>query len=233
MNAKKASFLLIGLSVLVFVSGCAHSTNDNPPMKHAVTAQSSLMLVYLRPTQLYYPKNEAAIIKPYKAEIAKLHIKSAMLDSLHSVANNTPWISAIKVGHYLKNGKGGMDLHEYWLVSHSGDYDGVVSVRSTIELTPGLKNVLLAVSVWVQKNVSSVPIMLDSKDITETVSIENAGAPLSLEQIKTINSNDTKMATNERAKIWFAEGGHRLENAVLFDLSVMTRNLHKFLSRRH
>jgi len=190
------------------------------------------MLVYLRPTRLYYPKNEAAIIEPYKAVIAKLSIKHAMLDSLHSVANDTPWISAMKIGHYLKDGKGGMDLHEYWLDSHSGDYDGVVSVRPSIELTSGLKGVLLTVSVWVQKNVSSVPIMLDSKDITETASIENAGAPLSPGQMKTINSSDRK-AAKERAKIWFAARGHRLENAVLFDLTVMMQNLHKFLSKPH
>lgn len=227
MNVGNTLFIAVGVCCVAFLSGCAGS---NTPTSHMVEPESSLMLVYLRPTNFYYPKKEMAIIAPYKAALAKLPTNQAMQDALHSVANDIPWIAGMQVGNYLKKGLGGIDLHKYWRLSHDADYDGIVSVQPTVELTPGLKGVLLVAIVSVQKNVSSVPVMLKTTNITETVSLENAGAPLPSDQMEAINSNDSEAAVRARAKIWFAKGGHRLENAMLFDLRVMTQNLRKFLS---
>lgn len=190
------------------------------------------MLVYLRPVNLYHQDRDAAALKPYQAVIARLPTNRAMFAALHSVADNTAWITAVKQGHYLNHGKDGIDLDEYGRVSLPGEYDGVVSVRPTAELTPGLRSLLLTTTVWIQKNSSAGPVMLEQRDITETVSLENAGAPLAAAERKAVDSDDAKAAARARARLWFAKDGHRLENALLFDLSVMTQNLRKMLAKQ-
>ena len=232
MKTWKVLALLLGCWGLGILSGCAHENNDNGSGKHVVTMHSSLLLVYLRPTALYYPKNMKADVGPYKKTLAALPIRQATLDALHSVGNEVPWLTGIRVGHYLNKGKGGIDLHEYWRVSHDSDYDGVVSVQPTLELTPGLKKVLLVVIIWVQKDTPVTPVRLATKVITETITLGKAGAPLSREELQGINAENPALAGRARARIWFAARGHRLDNAVLFDLNVMTQNLRTFLLRR-
>ncbi len=192
------------------------------------------MLVYMNTKSIAVHEEQKEAVKPYQKIIAGLPAEQATLSALHSVADDIGWISAIKVGHYKKGAAGvrGLDFKQYAALSSDRRFDSLVGVNPSLELTRGLEKVLLVVTVWVQKDTIYGPAIASRRVITESVPLGKAGPPLSVNQLKQVHSADPRVAVPARARIWFAHGGHRLKNAMLFDLSIFSQNLRKYLAAR-
>src|SRR5699024_8244982 len=68
-----------------------------------------------------------------------------------------------------------------------------------------------------------------TKELTEKVSLKDAGAPLSAAQLAAIKVEDPVAARKARAAIWFANDSGRLRSAMLLDLIELGDQLHPYL----
>lgn len=217
------------LLMILVISGCAHTSSREHPNKHAVPEKSSLMVVYFKYKSIVVDQRQSKAVRQYRKNIATLPLKSATLSALHSVADSVGWISAMKLGRYKKGASKGLDVKQYAALSNDDRYDSLVGVTPSLELTKGLGKVLLVATVWIQKDTIFGPTIIDRHVVTESISLEKAGPPLSENQLKLVRSDDPGVSASARAEIWFAHNGRRLRNAMLFDLSVFAQNLRKYL----
>lgn len=198
---------------------------------HAVMPSSGVMVVYLREQKLYFPKAQVGLAHSYLPLASSLSVNEALLGALQSVADDTQWISRLERGQFLSKGKdkGKVDFAQYRSLVRNGSFDAIVVAMPVVELTPGLDSLMVVAKVTVQKITFAGPVELKHRDITETISLEHAGAPLSAKQLSEIRSGNRAAAVKARADIWFANHANRVRTGLLLDLAVLADNLRAFL----
>jgi len=212
------------LAVAAGLAACGHE-----PSGHQVAPKSAVLLVYLRPQQVYFPKALGALEKSYESEIAKVPANDAMTSAFRSVVNSTPWISRMAIGKFDPERKNTIDIKQYAKYDSDESLDAVVIVWPLAEFTPGLKGLMVSATIVVEKDSPVGPVKIKRKDIVETISLENAGAPLSSEQLASFHVSDHRQAEQARAAIWFSHHAARIKTGLLLDLSVMNQHARTFL----
>lgn len=201
-----------------------------PAQSHVVAPKSGLMIVYLRPQELYFPKLYGKLANSYSSVISSLSINSTVLGALQSTADNTSWITRMERGRFLSGGRGKIDMSQYRQLVSNGSHDAIVVLESVVELTSNLKGLMVVARVIVQRVTPLGPIELKHRDITVTISLEHSGQPLSVGQLASIHKGNLKAAGKARAAIWFAYHGNRLRTGLLLDLTTLIKTLRAFLS---
>lgn len=214
----------MGVVVVAGLAACSHE-----PSTHQVRPQSAVMLVYLRPRQLYFPKALGNLESTYKSQVAELPANDAIASAFRSVADNTSWISRMDIGKFDSGQQGGIDIKQLAEYVHDGDLDAIVVVMPLAEFTSGLEGLMVSATIVVEKDSPSGPVEVKHRDFVETISLENAGAPLSGEQIASLRALDSPQAQQSRADIWFSHHASRIKTGLLLDLTVLNRHARAFL----
>lgn len=226
MVGKSVVVGVVALGLAVCAGGCS---SGGSPQVHGVRPDSAVMAVYLPRRQLTFPRSLKHLEKPYLPSIESLHVDEAVTSAFYSIANSTKWIIRMERGNFDPPGSYDVDWKQLNGFMEKDSADAVVVVKPLMEFTAGLKRLSVMARIAIEKNTPTQIIELKRRDFVETISLENAGLPLSRAQIASYSGRKGKQAAAARARLWFAHGGARIMNGVLIDTAVLARHARKFL----
>ena len=174
----------------------------------------------------YSPSSDSPALRPYGNAIAAFPFPQDFRVLGDEVADAVPWIgqsSEMRIMHEPDGIGAGAMRH----IVEAGKVNAIAFVQPAITFTRDMSRLDMRASISVYAKGVHGAVFLDGGALTAFTSLQNAGAPLTPDEMDDVDAGRgfMKKVRTLRARLWFANHGERFNIAVLEDLRLIRQRL--------